>query len=424
MLQRVMNNMKRRAFRGGITFSAALHHKKESAMAAPFMPVQPPVLHVELQEQLQPVVQVGDPVCIGYKLAADPTAFLPPVHSGISGTVTAVEPSTRTVTGEMATVITVTGDGHHTVGDLLPPLPDDAPREALLKRMYDAGLVGLGGAGYPVHRKYAAAHPRFLLINACECEPYLAGDNRLAVEQTQAVVDGVRLLAATAGLPLKHVTLCTESPATAAYFRGAPFAVKQLPGRYPQGSERQLIEATLGIRIPFDAYPAHCGILVSNLATAVAMADAANGLPLTHRPVTVSGEVARPLNVFAPIGTPFSVLIEAAVPLLAGRRCRYIAGGPMTGTRLSNLSAGLPKTCGGITILPALKDESSPCIRCGACVRVCPAALMPFRIEAAFLANEPDSTAAACISCGCCSYVCPAKRELAAHIGKARRQMR
>ncbi len=417
----------KRSFRGGIVFPAALQDKKETTQASTFLPISPKRLHLSLRQrnaELEPTVTVGDAVHIGDRLAVDPAGTIPPLHCGISGTVTAIEPSLVTLDGARATVITVTDDGSHTFGSLLPPLPKEPSREMLIQRMYDAGLVGMGGAGFPTYRKYQADTIRHLLINACECEPYLAGDVRLSVEQPDTLAEGVRLLAAAAGIDRRNAVFCTESPAAAAHLSSLGIRVALLHSRYPQGSERQLIAAVFGREVPEGCIPADCGFLVSNVATAVAMAEAAHGLPLTHRSVTVSGKVAHPVNALAPIGTPFSDLIELAVPLLSGRRCRYIAGGPMTGIRIATLAAGLPKTCGGITVLPAQRIEESRCIRCGGCVRVCPAGLMPFRIEAAHLAGEQDSTAAACISCGCCSYVCPAKRNLAAHIGKARCEMR
>ena len=417
----------RHTFRGGIVFPHALQQCKESAMIRSFLPIFPDRLHLSLRQGhtvLRPIVSVGDTVHIGDRLAIDPLDCFPPLHSGISGTVTAIEESIATLDGQPATCITVVADNHHTFGTLLPPLTVNTSREILIQRMYEAGLIGMGGAGFPTHRKYMANDIRHLLINACECEPYLAGDVRLSIEQSDAIVEGIQLLCAAAGIPSREAVFCTESPEATVQLSRHGIRTLLFDSRYPQGSERQLITAVFGKEIPEDRYPADCGILISNVATVLAMAEAARGMPLTHRSVTVSGEILHPVNLLAPIGTPFSELLKAITPFLPRRRCQYIAGGPMTGISIRSLAAGLPKTCGGITVLPARQWQESPCIRCGGCVRVCPAKLMPFRIEAAYLAGERDNGASACISCGCCSYVCPAKRNLAAHIGSARAEMR
>lgn len=417
----------KRTFRGGITFASALQHQKDAGLASAFHSLCPAKLHVPLSErdtEFKPAVHTKQQVRIGDLLAVDPSGYLPPIHCGVSGTVTSIETSAETIDGKPATVMTVQNDGNNTFGTLLPPLPTGASRDMLIQRMYDAGLVGMGGAGFPTYRKYKTNAIHHLLINACECEPYLAGDVRLSLEQTDTLIEGIRLLAAAANISKEKAVFCTESPVAAARVSDFGIHTVLLRGRYPQGSERQLITAVFGREIPHNCYPANCGFLVSNAATAVAMAEAAHGLPLTHRSLTVSGAVKHPVNLFVPIGTPFYDLIGSAKSSLSPRRCRYIAGGPMTGTAITSLAAGLPKTCGGVTVLPARHVHEHPCIRCGGCVRVCPAGLMPFRIEAAYLAGEQDPTAAACISCGCCSYVCPAKRNLAAHIGKARHEMR
>ncbi len=412
-------------FHGGIVFSDTVQRQKETALGIPFAPFFPSRLQVSLRQghtELKAVVAVGDTVHIGDVLAADPVGQVPPLHCGVSGTVEAIEHSASTLDGQPATVITVTNDNSHTLGTVLPPLTVQASREALRQRMYDAGLVGMGGAGFPTHRKYAGNGIRHLLINGCECEPYLASDVRVSIEQGLTVSEGIHLLAAAAGISPRKAVFCTESPEAAIQLSKHGIRTILADRRYPQGSERQLITGLLGWEVPENRHPSDCGVIVSNVATAIAMSEAARGLPLTHRSITVSGEVARPVNLLVPIGTPFSELLKTVKPVLPRRRCHYIAGGPMTGTRIVSLDAGLPKTCGGITVVPARQERENPCIRCGGCVRVCPAKLMPFRIEAAYLAGEQDNTATACISCGCCSYICPAKRRLAAHIGAARSQ--
>ncbi len=410
-----------RSFRGGIRFSKSLHTAKEAALHSPIRTVLPDriflALHTE-QYTLVPCVKNGDTVCVGDRVAEDPDAVYPPIHSGLSGKVSVRE-----------NTIIVYGDGKQTKGNLLEPMAVTAEPSALVQRMYDAGLVGLGGAGFPTHRKYRGVTAEHLLINACECEPYLACDGRLLLEQSEAVRDGIAAFARAGSIPSNHVYLCAESPRVADGLRrvadGTPWRVIALPERYPQGCERQLIKAVLGRELPQGSYPAEHGILVSNVATAAAMADAMRGLPLTHRVVTVSGTVKSPCNVFVPVGTPIRTLIAEAEPLIAGRRAALIVGGVMTGKRTVSADMGLPKQCGGVLILPAESENETPCIRCGACVRACPSGLMPFLIERAWFLGEDEACrelrADACISCGCCSRVCPARRQLAARITRLKR---
>ncbi len=421
------------AFRGGIRFSAALRTAKHNALNSPLTVLLPELIRLPLCErgvQLTPQVTDGDTVGVGDLLAIDENGEHPPLHSGLSGTVTLTENSRLTVDGAPARLLTVTADGKQTAGHLLPALPPDAEAATIVQRMFDAGLVGLGGAGFPTFRKYRDISAAHLLINACECEPYLAADGRLAMEQSDSVRDGVAWLARAGGVPAGGVRLCAESETVVAALRRAAantgWRVVCLPECYPQGCEKQLIRAVLGKEIPAGSFPNEQGILVSNLATAVAMADAARGLPLTHRAVTVSGEVSRPCNLLVPIGTPFRTLAAQAQPRLTGRRSQLIAGGAMTGRRIKCVDAGLPKQCNGVLVLPTDGNEETPCIRCGACVRVCPSGLAPRLIEQAWL-NEDDTLCtslkpSACISCGCCSRVCPSRRKLAARITAVRRK--
>ncbi len=421
------------SFRGGIRFSEVLCQAKREALHQPLQVFMPSVIRLPLQDgktHFTPTVEPGATVRIGDLLAHDPTGAMPPLHSGLCGTVSIENASHLTIDGHPAPLITVHGNSQKTPATPLPSLSTSADAEAIVQRMYDGGLVGLGGAGFPTFRKYSGVTAHHLLINACECEPYLACDGRLAIEQTDTLREGIALMARACHVPSDGVRLCAESAVVArALHRIAEttsWTVIQLPERYPQGCEKQLIYAVLGIELPLGVYPSAWGILVSNVATAAAMADAARGLPLTHRAVTVSGAVKQPCNLFVPIGTPFRELVAQAEPLIVGNKTQWIVGGMMTGKRLVSTEAGLPKPCGGVLVLPTESQEETPCIRCGACVRTCPSGLMPYLIDQAWLHQDEalcaDLKATACISCGCCSRVCPARRQLAARITQVRRK--
>lgn len=402
----------RSSFRGGIHFPKALQSIKETALSRPIEVVTPPLIRFPLSN-FTPCVTNGSTVAVGDRLGIDKSGTLPPFHSGLSGTVQLRDDE-----------LTVVSDGQQRRGHLLTPLAASADREAILRRMYDGGLVGMGGAGFPTHRKYRNLRATHLLVNACECEAYLAADGRLAIEQQETLREGIAWLMKAAVVAPSAVYLCAKTEGVLEALRhiahGTLWRVVPVSDRYPQGSEKQLIYTVLKREIPHGTVPSKHGIVVSNIATAAAMADAARGLPLTHRVITVSGVAASPCNLLTPIGTPLRFLASYAEPLISGRRAHLVLGGGMTGDRVASPDSGLPKHGTGILILPADRREEAPCIRCGRCVRVCPSGLMPFLIEAA--ARQEDTALCtalkpdACIACGCCSYVCPAHRELAAHI--------
>lgn len=425
-----------KAFRGGLYFPKSLHVAKNTALQIPLCVFTPKKLRLSLKvgnSVLRPVIADRSHVRVGELVAVDPAKNVPPLHSGLSGEVCYETEGIRTDDKVAVTALSVVGDGQALPASLLPRLPEDSDAAAIVQRMYDAGLVGLGGAGFPTFRKYKSHTAHHLLINACECEPFLAGDGRLVIDQAETVRDGIAYLCRAGGVADDHVVLCAESGIVFEGLRriaaNTLWQVRRLPQRYPQGSEKQLIRAVLGVELPQGIYPADWGILVSNVGTASAMADAARGLPLTHRAVTVSGMVRTPRNLFAPIGTPLQELMATVEPLVTGRRAQWIVGGAMTGQRLTdNVANGLPKTCGGVLVLPNDNVSESPCIRCGACVRVCPSGLTPYLIDRAYTRRENDLYdrlhANACISCGCCSYVCPAKRPLAARVTACRHSER
>ncbi len=410
-----------KAFRGGIT-DAILFQKKQDGAQAKFQQINPPTVFFPLRygnRSLTPFVNVGDTVHVGQPIIHDPQQFLPPFHSGVSGIVSDIGVLHPSADGGIIPTLVIQNDYQQTAHPFLTPLTDSCSPVQIVQRMYDGGLVGMGGGGFPTYLKYRRRSAEWLLINGCECEPYLSGDVRLCIESTSHIANGIRLFAKATNVSSERIRICVESEEAQEALQESGFVVCRLPKRYPQGAERQLIYSALSVSLPDGVLPIDRRIVVSNIATAAAMSDAASGLPLTHRSVTVSGIVDSPVNLSAPIGTPFSELLKT-VSLPKGR-WRYIAGGPMTGRRLTSLSAGLPKTCGGLTILPPIAYRETRCIRCGACVRVCPSSLLPFAIDRAILLKNEERCEtlriSACIRCGCCSFVCPAHRRLAARIG-------
>lgn len=315
----------------------------------------------------------------------------------------------------------------------------DYKRQELLEILEEKGLKGMGGAGFPTYLKYRTDKEiSVVLINGAECEPYLTCDYRLMLECAPAVVNGALILLKAAGAG--KAVICVEDNKKKAaekleqYTDGLPnVEIKLLPTKYPQGGERQLIQTVIGKEVPKGGFPADVGVIVSNVATAKAAADAVfAGKRPAGRVITVSGAVKKPGNYLVPVGTPLRELLLHCEGVTEQENM-VIVGGPMTGKCAAVNWDGedmgkVTLTTSGIVVLPGKRWEVQPCIRCGACIRICPAGLAPVNIETAFLKEEmkicEELYASECISCGCCSYVCPAKRELAYHVTEARNMLR
>lgn len=293
--------------------------------------------------------------------------------------------------------------------------------------MEQIGLKGMGGAGFPTARKYAGArHVSCLLVNGCECEPYITCDRALMNADPGLVIRGAMSLAKATDSAA--VFLCVEDEKLCQMLRqeaeGACIRVLTVSEKYPQGSERQLIEAVLRRQVPRFRLPRDCDVTVSNVSTGAAFAESLEtGLPPTSRVVTVSGCIERPSNIRVPLGTCVSFLLGLCGGAPQGTV--ILSGGPMTGKIIDANNTFTDLSTTGFTVLvpPVIKEKQ--CIRCGGCMRVCPAGIQPYRIDAAERAGDMEAMkklySDACISCGCCSYICPAQRELTEHTTQARR---
>lgn len=287
----------------------------------------------------------------------------------------------------------------------------------------DGGLVGLGGAAFPTHVKLTRNENRpirTLLVNGCECEPYLTADERLMLEAPAAVIAGALL--ARHAIGAEDVIACIEDnkPAAAEAMRkaseGTRVQMRIVKTKYPQGGEKQLTVAVLGKEVPTGGLPLDVGILVMNVGTAAALARAViRGKPLTHRVVTVSGSgIREPKNLLAPIGVSYRELVDHSGGLKPDA-ARVVAGGPMMGFTLGSLDVPLTKGTSGLLALTheeVRRAEQTACVRCGRCVDACPLRLVPTKIALASQAGDLDLAKryhiTACMECGCCAYVCPA----------------
>lgn len=368
-----------------------------------------------------------------------------PLHASVSGEVVDVREVTDRGRSVLACIIRNEKASEEAAGDYLKKIVQisSLSKEEIIAGLRDGGLTGMGGAGFPTHKKYETPKPiDALLINGAECEPFLTCDYRLMLEYGYAVVNGVHLMKKASGAEKAYICIEDNKPeaitalkeivSNAAEVKGIEVAA--LPTKYPQGGERQLIQSVLGREVPMGGLPADVGAIVSNVGTAKAAADMIlGGKPLTQRIVTVTGWVKNPGNYLVPIGTSAKELIELCGGVTAEQN-RIIAGGPMTGPCVASDWKGedelfyVTKSTSGILVLPDSRYEETPCMRCGGCESVCPAGLVPYKIDFALLEEDYDLCeelyASECIACGCCSYTCPAKRELTVRTTQARNMVK
>lgn len=385
-----------------------------------------------------PIVKKGDRVLAGQKLAEAGGFVSAPIYATVSGTVKSIEPR-RVVTGDMVNAVIIENDGLFEEVQYIPHEPDKLGKKEIIELIKEAGVVGMGGAGFPTHVKLSPKEPEkieYVIANCAECEPYLTSDYRRMIEEPKKLIEGLKIilrlfdnaqgiLAVEDNKPdcVKLLTELTQNE--------PKISVKALKTKYPQGAERQLIYAVTGRAINSSMLPADAGCVVDNVDTIVAVYHAVReGKPLMNRIVTVTGDAVNdPRNFYVKIGMNYKDLIEEA----GGLKCtpeKIVSGGPMMGFALFDLNVPTTKTASALLCLT--HDEvsalaPSPCINCGRCVEACPGRLLPKKLailsqhydEKGFVANDGME----CVECGCCSYVCPAKRHLTQSIKSMRKNV-
>ena len=420
-------------FRGGI------HPPGNKDLSAGAVPgnVNPRQVVIPMQQHIGvpciPLVKVGDKVLLGQKIG-DAEGLCVPVHASVSGTVTAVEPRPHG-SGGMVTAVVIENDFRNAA---VPPQPLKEPdADAILRRIRDAGIVGMGGAAFPGSVKAMSAMGKTdtLIGNACECEPYITADDTLLRTGAERVLRGLALLRTL--LEPERVVLAVEDNKHAAIARvrealpGFPgIELLILPTRYPQGAEKQLIRSVTGREVPPGQLPSGVGCAVFNVSTLAAVSRAVEqGTPVTSRIVTVTGAVREPQNLIVPIGTPLQDLIDAAGGCLEDVG-RIVCGGPMMGIAQSGLSVPVMKATNCVLCLREVPRTvgSSVCIRCGKCLRTCPMNLQPLylrRFTAEKRAGELNRLHILdCMECGCCAYTCPGKLPLVESIRAGKRYLK
>ena len=385
----------------------------------------------------KPIVEKGDRVLTGQKIAEAGGFVSAPIYATVSGTVKAIEPR-RVVTGDSVMSIIIENDGLYEEVEYPERKPlEEMTREEIIECVKEAGIVGMGGAGFPTFIKLSPKEPEkidYVIANCAECEPYLTSDYRRMLEEPEKLVGGLKvslqlfenargILAVEDNKPdciEKLKELVKDEPR---------ISVKELKTKYPQGAERQIIYATTGRAINSSMLPADAGCVVNNVDTVVAIYHAViEGKPLMNRIVTVTGDaIANPQNFIVRIGTNYHELVEEAGGFKQ-EPVKIVSGGPMMGFALFGLDVPTTKTASALLCLTedeVSRMEPSACINCGRCVEVCPGRVVP-KLLAVAAANGDEETFLAndgmeCCECGCCSFVCPAKRHLTQNIKSMRK---
>jgi len=366
----------------------------------------------------------GDKVDLGQKIGDTEAFVAAPVHASVSGEVVEIGEA-RLSDGRVVPAITIESDGEDRLSEDIGPtgeLANLSPGE-IKDIIREAGIVGMGGAAFPAHVKYSPPEGATLdtiIINGCECEPFLTCDDRVMLEYPGEIVFGLEAILKATGAERGIIGIEANKPEAIEAMRTAVgdsgYEVVPLQVKYPEGAEKQLIKAITGREVPSGGLPLNVGVVVNNVATAVAIARAIkSGTPVYERVVTVSGDVvARPANLLVRVGTPIRALFEYCGGFTESP-ARILSGGPMMGQAIADLDIPVVKGTSGILALSdrvAAMEEEEPCIRCGRCVDVCPTYMMPL-----FAARYPDEEALGynpldCIECGSCSYICPANQRL------------
>lgn len=387
----------------------------------------------------EPVVEIGERVLVGQLIAKENGFVSAPIYSSVSGTVKAIGPR-RVITGDHVNSIVIENDHQYEEVEFTPN-PDymNLSKEEKIALVKKAGIVGMGGAGFPTFIKLSPKEPDkidYVIANCAECEPYLTSDYRIMMEEGQKLVEGLRIelslfdnargiLAVEDNKPdcikiLKDLTVSDDK-----------ITVIPLKTKYPQGSERHLIYATTKRAINSDMLPADAGCIVNNVDTICSIYQAvAEGKPLMKRIVTVTGDcIKNPTNFRVPIGTNYHELIDEAGGFIKEPE-KIVSGGPMMGFAIFDLDVPATKSSSALLCLShddVAHANETACINCGRCVEVCPGRVIPSKLADFAQNNDKEQfqklNGMECCECGCCSFICPAKRQLTQSIKSMRKEI-
>lgn len=449
-----INQNQLHSFKGGLKLK---HHKNDSLQNGLSRLPLPKKLYISLRINrgniAKAIVEIGDNVLKGQIIAKPDTANGSYIHASSSGTITAIEDkATASPDADISTVVEITTDGKDEWikiidrGVISQQRIDDCTAINIIDAIHDGGLVGLGGAGFPTHLKYKSkdnsVHSKIdtLIINGAECEPYITCDEQLMMDFPNDLIDGTLLLMKASGATQAVFAIEDQVGGIKSHLEKilierniSKITVVKVPTIYPAGGEKQLIKVLTGHEVPSGGLPLDLGIIVQNVATIKALSDfIGHGKPLVERVVTVAGDcVGKAQNFITPIGTPIDYLLAQA-------QCdfdsihRLIIGGPMMGYAMPQTHIGIDKTSNCVLALTENNTkhhgETMPCIRCGECVNVCPAELLPqqlhWYINGGNLEKAREHNLFDCIECGACAWVCPSQIKLVDYYRFAKSELR
>ncbi|MDY3250727.1 MAG: electron transport complex subunit RsxC [Candidatus Choladocola sp.] len=369
-----------------------------------------------------PIVQAGDTVKVGQKIGEAAGFISAPVHSSVSGTVVAVEPRMHATRGSEMMAVVIESDGKNTLHESVQPHenPDSLTPDEIIDIIREAGIVGMGGAGFPTCVKLKPAKPvDTILLNGCECEPLLTADHRVLLEFADDIIFGLKAILKTTGAEKGIIVIEDNKPDAIELMQEKVAEIGNIEvfvakTKYPQGAEKTLIKRVMGRQVPRGGLPADVGVVVDNISTVKAIADAIlKGMPLIERVATVTGEkIRKPGNYIVKIGTSVREMIDYCGGV-TDDDVLIKMGGPMMGFALSDLDVPMMKGSNGLIAVEPDTTVEQPCIKCGRCVDVCPMELSPLYF--AKYADEQnwqgmkDMNVMDCVECRCCQYICSSK---------------
>lgn len=431
----------------GFTFKGGIHppHNKKQTEKMPIEnAIEPKYVVIPLSQHIgapcDPLVVAGDKVKVGQKIGESKAFVSAPVHSSVSGTVKRIELH-QTTGGSKVNCIIIESDGLFEVHESVKPKGniEDLSKEEVLAIIKEAGLTGMGGAGFPTHVKLSPPKDKVIdtiIVNGAECEPFLTADHRIMLEKPEQVLMGSKAIMKALGVKKCYIAIEKNKPdaieAMQKIVAGVEgIEVAPLEPKYPQGDEKRMINAVTGREVPSGGLPMDVGCVVDNVGTVATIGNVfITGMPVIQRVTTITGSaIKNPKNLYIRIGTLFSDVIEQCGGF-SEEPGKILNGGPMMGIAQYTTDVPVIKGTSGILILnkkDAAVPDPSNCIRCGKCVDACPVHLQPFMLSRQSIMKQFDDAeknyAADCIECGSCSFVCPAKRPLVETIRIAKKEI-